>query len=179
MRCRPHPLREHAAVVAAAATLALLAAACVKKHAPAAFVVGTVGGTVAIGNAAKLVFPADALAADTTIGIAPHTMAAADADLVPGTAWDFTPDGVHFAKPVQVALRWDPNALPQGTDPSRLALVHLLDDGSRMIADGLSVDLAAHVATGTSTWWSTRRQPWQWHSRARSQPFVPEERESA
>src|SRR5262244_3696041 len=100
---------------------ALLIQACHKQA-----VVGASGGTASNGIV-SLVFPPGALPADTHIGIAPRT---GDADAIPGTAWDFSPDGAHFDQPVTVTVRWDPSALG-GADPSTLAMVHVHSDGSR------------------------------------------------
>ena len=147
---RRRSLSKFAATSIALAAFGVFAPACKKKPSAASVVVGAAGGTIASGDGAvKLVIPPGALASDTTIGLKPRATTGADADLIPGTAWDFTPSGTYFAQPVQVALRWDPSLVPHGTDSSRLALVHLLDDGTRMIADGLSMDLSAHLATGT------------------------------
>src|SRR5436853_431556 len=111
--------------------MAALVAACHGKSASTTSTVGAGGGTAASADGAvTLTFPPGALAADTRIGIAPR---AADADAIPGTAWDFTPDGAHFAQPVQVTMRWDPAKL-QDADPSKLAMLHVSSDGSRVLA---------------------------------------------
>jgi hypothetical protein len=64
------------------------------------------GGTVTSDDGkVSLVIPAGALSAPTTITITPATVS--HARLLPGTAYTFAPDGLQFAVPARLTIRYD------------------------------------------------------------------------
>lgn len=75
--------------------------------APEEVTITTEGGTVTSGDGkVTLVVPAGALAQTTAITITPAP-ASADARLVPGTEYVFEPDGLRFAVPARLTIRYD------------------------------------------------------------------------
>lgn len=75
-------------------------------------------------GAVSLALPANAVNDDLLLTAAPVE----DASLppgrptVPGTAWDLGPDGLMFAQPVRLTLRYDPALVPSGVDPAELRI---------------------------------------------------------
>ncbi len=88
---------------------------------PVTTIVGAAGGTVNGPNGAKLVIPAGALAADTTIAIEATT---AGSPPLPGTfsalgaMFPFTPHGTTFAVPMTLTVPFDPASVPAGQTPA-------------------------------------------------------------
>ena len=64
--------------------------------------------------------------------------------LIPGTAWDFGPDGLVFATPVVMTIAYDPSNVPQGVAQSELR-IHKLVNGSYEQQDAGLVDLVNHT----------------------------------
>jgi Beta-propeller repeat len=95
---------------------------------PASNTITSSGGTLTLADGAvKLEFPAGAVAADTTIGVT--AIAALPVDGVPGTVFEFSPDGIKFAKPVRLTLKYDPAKIPAGTLEKQLELAKVKTDG--------------------------------------------------
>jgi hypothetical protein len=95
---------------------------------PASNTITSSGGTLTLaGGTVKLEFPAGAVAADTTIGVT--AIAAPPVDGVPGTVYEFSPDGIKFAKPVRLTLKYDPAKIPTGTLEKQLELAKVKTDG--------------------------------------------------
>lgn len=119
-------------------------------------VVGDDGGAVQTDDGAvKLTFPPGAVSGDTEItaeAAAPEDVPA-DPGLVPGTTYDFGPDGATFAEPVSIVLRYDPADLPAGVDPTSLALHKAGPDGWRSTGESV-VDVDANTVTATLTGFS-------------------------
>lgn len=105
------------------------------------------GGTVEAGGGASaggatLDVPGGALTAGTTITVAPIDAAAVAVGAIPGTAWEFGPEGLTFGSPATLTLSYEPASLPAGADASRLVIVR--SDGSTIERlDGVSVDEAS------------------------------------
>lgn len=106
----------------------LLAAACALSAcgggddaAPASALIGPAGGTVVGSEGARIVVPAGALAAPTTIAIEQTT---AGAPALPGgfvaagKMFAFTPHGTTFAVPVTITIPIDPSSVPAGASGS-------------------------------------------------------------
>jgi hypothetical protein len=115
--------------------------------ATAANVVGPAGGTlVFLGGAVKLTFPAGAVAAPTTIDVQATTFAAPRFPApVPGTAYAFSPDGIVFAQPVTLTLRYDDAQLPAATDAQTMRIGKSSADGWTSFAS--TVDAGAHTVS--------------------------------
>ncbi len=109
---------------------------------PAGTPVGPGGGTVQLaGGQATLEIPAGSVAAQTMITAVPATgLPSGGPPVVPGTAWDFGPDGTVFAQPVRMTIRYDPANLPPGTVESNLRIHKLVDGTYRQQGAGM-VDL--------------------------------------
>lgn len=82
--------------------------------------VGPAGGTVDGPDGARVVIPAGALAADTTIAIERTSRGAAPlpVTMTPiGQIYAFTPHGTTFTQPVTVTVPYDPASVPAGFTP--------------------------------------------------------------
>lgn len=104
---------------------------------PIAFVVeegvgrrrGAEGGTVALADGAvQLQLPPGVLENDVFFTATPVTdLPTGGPPVVPGTAWDFGPDGFTFDEPVVMTIAYDPTALPAGVAESELRIHELVD----------------------------------------------------
>lgn len=109
-------------------------------------VIGSAGGTVVTrSGAAKAVFPANAVNADTAVTISANSQVPASSRMVAGTAYEFSPSG-PLAQPVSVTLRYDPANLPSGALQSRLVLYKAVD-GVWVAVPNSSVDTVAYTVT--------------------------------
>ena len=121
----------------------------------AVFVVGADGATISVpGGAVTLDSPPGALTADTGITVTPATEYPQDPGSVPGSVFDFGPDGTLFTNPVRLTIHYDPDLLLPGADENALVLGHLVDDAWTEVA-GSTVDVAAHTVTGLISSFST------------------------
>jgi hypothetical protein len=112
------------------------------------------GATVsAQSGAVSLTVPPGAVPAATTITVAPVAVEPADPGLIPGTMYDFGPDGLQFAEPVTLSLAYDPATLPDGATEDRL---RIFKQGAPSPDGGLTwlptengaVDVATTTVTG-------------------------------
>ena len=123
---------------------------------PIAFVVeegvgmraGSAGGTVVLANGlVTLNVPPGAVPADVFFTAVPMTNPPIGGKAwVPGTAWDFGPDGIEFAAPVVMTIHYDPADVPSGVDESELR-IHKLVDGELKQQNAGLVDLVNHSAS--------------------------------
>ena len=142
----------------AASCLLLTLAACggggddgAGAGAPAAgTVVGAAGGTVSGPNGAKLVIPAGALAADTSIAI---EQTSAGSPALPGTftaagaMYALTPHGTTFAVPVTLTLPLDPATVAAGMVP-RLLKTNARNEWQEVAGAGVgSADVSAQITS--------------------------------
>ena len=121
-----------------------------KSSLPISFVVeegvgqrqGSEGGRVELLNGRiALDIPAGALTADVFFTATPVLNPPTnDPPLIPGTAWDFGPDGLVFAQPVTMTIAYDPADLPPGIDEAELR-IHELVDGAFVQQNAGLVDL--------------------------------------
>jgi len=113
------------------------------------------GGTVtaAAGNAIVQV-PAGALASATAITVTPVTNPFPDPRLIPGTAYEFGPNGTAFAQPVTVRIKYSDASLPGGAVPGQFRL-HRLVGTTWTLVTGSSVDVASRTVTGQTSGFST------------------------
>jgi len=109
--------------------------------------VGADGGTVTTGDGnVTLEVPAGALDSETEITVAPQTTYPADEHLVPGTCYEFGPDGTQFAVAVQMTLGYDEANLPADTTEADLAIHRVVGDGWEPVADS-AVDTVAKTVS--------------------------------
>lgn len=85
--------------------------------------VGPPGATIELGSGAvRLTFPLGAVSGNIIVTVTPATTSSANANFLPGTAFDFQPEGTTFAVPVTLSIGYDPATLPSGTSESQLRI---------------------------------------------------------
>lgn len=116
-----------------------------------------VGGTVATADGGVVLgIPAGALPASgtpTTITVAPVASPPPDPNIVPGTSFEFGPDGTQFSQPVAVRIGYDPARLPGGVPEANLRLFTLMS-GTWKLVPRSHVDPASHTVIGEVTHFS-------------------------
>jgi hypothetical protein len=125
--------------------------------------VGAGGSTIELSGGVKLIVPPGALPNDVFITAVPATnLPPGNEPLIPGTAWDFGPDGLLFTKPVTLTIPYDPSAVPPGVPQAELR-IHKLLNGSYVQQDAGLVDLVNHTVSaeigGFSIYVVLRRDP--------------------
>ncbi len=112
------------------------------------------GGTIeAAGGAVSLVMPPGAVSTGTAITVAPVADPPPHQRLVPGTAFTLGPDGLAFASPVTVRLRWTAESLPSDARADRLR-VHRHDGATWTPLPDDSVDPGTRTASGVTNGFS-------------------------
>ena len=115
------------------------------------------GTTVSAQNGnVSLTVPEGAVAAATTITVIRVSEEPADPGLIPGTLYDFGPDGLQFAEPVTLRLTYDPTALPVGATEDRLRIFKRAGSDGTFTPNGAdwlptangSVDVSTATVTG-------------------------------
>jgi hypothetical protein len=90
---------------------------------PVSSTVGPDGGTLSFtGGRVTLVFPSGALTDEVAVTVNAAAGPAPSSLLVPGTAFEFGPAGIQFAKPVELAIGYDPGVVPAGIRENELQL---------------------------------------------------------
>lgn len=118
--------------------------------------IGPAGGTVMSDDGvAMLAVPPGALDEEVVITIEPADAPPADPGLVPGTAFDFEPDGLAFDEPAVLAIQYDEDDLPAGATESGLRIARAV--GSAWVVHGSSLvnptaNTVSATITGFSTW---------------------------
>jgi len=113
------------------------------------------GGTVtAAGGNAVVQVPVGAVASGTAITVTAVPNPFPDPKLVPGTAYDFGPNGTAFAQPVTIRIKYSDASLPQGADPVQFRLHRLVGTTWTPVA-GSSVDLPTKTVSGQTSGFST------------------------
>lgn len=108
---------------------------------------GAPGGTFRLASGVTLDVPPGALTQDVFLTAMPATnLPPGNLPLVPGTGWDFGPDGLVFAHPVVMTIAYDPAAVPAGVPESELR-IHKLVSGSYEQQDAGLVDLVNHTVS--------------------------------
>jgi Tol biopolymer transport system component/uncharacterized protein YcbK (DUF882 family) len=121
----------------------------------AVFVVGANGGTlVAVDGRVVLAVPPDATG-DLGITVVPAASPPASVGLLPGTVFDFGPQGTTFARPVRLSIAYDEATLPAGQAEANLTLLTEHEGLWQEIADGV-VDADANVVSGFVTGFSRK-----------------------
>ena len=116
------------------------------------------GGTVATADGTvKLDFPAGALPVS---GDSNHDhrdaggLAPPDPTQVPGTTFEFGPDGTQFSQPVPLSIAYDPTQLPASVGRAPAPALHARA-GIWKLVPGSQVDEALHRVTGSVSHFST------------------------
>ena len=117
--------------------------------------VGSAGAAIETADGGlALDIPAGALALETTITVeALDDLPGQDPRVIPGTSYEFGPDGTQFSVPVTIRLRYDPAAVPDGTSPRMLRL-HTFANGSWRVVPGSTVDVEQNTVTGQTSHFS-------------------------
>lgn len=104
------------------------------------------GGTVKTADGRVTIdVPPGAVPADTVITITPSTSYFDDGAVVPGTVYDFSPDGIVFGAPVTMTIAYDPARIPAGIDEADLR-IHKAHPSSWSEIAGGALDAGAHLA---------------------------------
>ncbi|MDB4913260.1 MAG: hypothetical protein JWM95_904 [Gemmatimonadetes bacterium] len=117
--------------------------------------IGTTGGTAtSANNAAKVLIPAGALAAGTTVTVAPAPTAPAVPGLVATSAFEFGPAGTTFTVPVVISITYDPALLPANVPESSLQM-YTATGNTWVVVPGSSVNVSTHTVSGSTRHFST------------------------
>lgn len=110
--------------------------------------VGPAGTQVTLaGGDVTLDVPAGAVSGDVLFTAVPATNLPSNGPAtVPGTAWEFGPNGIVFATPVTLTINYDPALIPTGLQESELR-IHKLVNGTYVQQNAGSIDLTAHTAS--------------------------------
>ncbi len=113
------------------------------------FLVNTLGGTVSVLDQ-KVVFtvPAGAVTEQQTFTVKAAENLPSDTNYVPGTAYEFEPDGFQFQHPVRLTIAYDVTKIPSGAQERYLMLAKLAS-GSWQIINDSSTNTTTHSVTGT------------------------------
>jgi hypothetical protein len=139
-------------VLLAAATLgAACRGPCHAPHPDTVRIIGPRGGEVASSDGVvRLAIPSGALARETEISIrALDAFAESIPGGVAGTAYEFKPDGLSFARPARLTIRYAAGRLPRGAAESSLALAKIQDDGRLQLTPEVRVDEVNKTVTGS------------------------------
>lgn len=92
--------------------------------------------------------PAGALTQTRNITVAPATSTPPNDRLMPGTAFEFGPNGTTFASPITITITYDPSKLTGGSPEGGLQLYEVVGTLWRVVT-GSTVDLATKKVTGS------------------------------
>ncbi len=110
--------------------------------------VGPAGSKVTLaGGNVTLDVPAGAVPGDVLFTAVPATnLPSGGPATVPGSEWEFGPNGIVFAKPVTLTIKYDPARIPPGVTEAELR-IHKLVNGSYVQQNAGSIDMAAHTVS--------------------------------
>jgi hypothetical protein len=119
-------------------------------------VVGASGGTaVTADSSVVLTFPAGAVPANTPVTITAETDTSDNPHVLGGSVHHFGPSGTQFSQPVQMRLKYDASALPQGTPLSALRVAKRVDGAWQPIEEGAMVDSVTGTVSASVRSFST------------------------
>jgi lysophospholipase L1-like esterase len=98
-------------------------------------------------SAVTLTIPSGALTQTKNITVAPAIATPPNDRLMPGTAFEFGPNGTSFAQQVTISIKYDPSTLTAGSPESGLQLYEVVGTGWRVV-DGSTVNTATKTVTG-------------------------------
>ncbi|AIE87102.1 hypothetical protein [Fimbriimonas ginsengisoli] len=109
------------------------------------------GGIVSsVDGKAVVVIPAKALLQNTTVKVAPVDFALPtppeNTQILPGTAFELSPDGLFFSIPGSLTIAYDPLNLPIGVPESSLQ-IYTIQNSVWQPVPGTIVNAAAHTAS--------------------------------
>ncbi len=111
-------------------------------------VVSTAGASFSDqSSAVTIVVPPGALTATRNITVMPAASPPPNDRLMPGTAFDFGPNGITFAQPVSITIKYDQTKLAAGSPEDGLQLYEVVGTGWRVVA-GSSANTTNHAVTG-------------------------------
>jgi hypothetical protein len=103
---------------------------------------------VAQNSAVAVSIPAGALTQTKNITVAPAQSPPPNDRLLPGTAFDFGPNGTTFSQPVSVTIKYDPTKITPGSPEGGLQLYEVIGSSWRVVA-GSTVNTATKTVTGS------------------------------
>lgn len=98
--------------------------------------------------AVTVAVPAGALTQTRNITVEPALSAPANDRLMPGTAYDFGPNGITFAQPVTITIKYDPSKLTAGSPEDSLRLYEVVGTSWRVVP-GSSANTTTHTVSGS------------------------------
>ncbi len=104
-------------------------------------------GTAANGRV-SLSFPPGAVNEPIIVTVDRATSAPSSSRLIPGTAFQFGPDGTLFNLPVQLSISFDPESIPVGVPEGALRLFHATQD-AWVLVGGSDVNLGMNAVIGS------------------------------
>lgn len=112
-----------------------------------AITAGIDGGAFALSdNKVKFDFVPRAVLSDTEINITPLNSFPSDPRVIPGTVYEFAPDGILFNGRVEVTITYDPNNLPTGVNEKDIVISKLVN-GSWQPVFGSMADTEANTVS--------------------------------
>jgi len=98
-------------------------------------------------SAVTVVVPPGAITQTRNITVGQAQSAPSNDRLMPGTAFDFGPNGITFAEPVTITIKYDPSKLTGGSPEEGLQLYEVVGTGWQVVA-GSSANTTAHTVSG-------------------------------
>ncbi len=113
------------------------------------------GGTVTLANGAvTLTLPPGAVPNDVLFTVQPATGFPTTPPTVPGTELEFGPNGIVFAKPVTMTIKYDPSKIPSGMVENKLR-IHKLINGVWVQQNAGQIDLVNKTVSAQVNGFST------------------------
>ena len=98
-------------------------------------------------SAVTVVVPPGAITQTRNITVGQAQSAPSNDRLMPGTAFDFGPNGITFAEPVTITIKYDPSKLTGGSPEEGLQLYEVVGTGWQVVA-GSSANTTSHTVSG-------------------------------
>jgi adhesin/invasin len=112
-------------------------------------VVSSAGTTFSVQDGTVTVaVPAGAVTQTSSITVGVATNAPANPRLMPGTAFDFGPQGLTFAQPIVITIKYNPSNVASDSPEGGLQLYELVGAQWRVVA-GSTVNLTAKTVSGS------------------------------
>jgi adhesin/invasin len=100
-------------------------------------------------SAVTIAVPSGALTQTKNITVAPAANPPANNRLMPGTAFEFGPNGITFASPVTITIKYDPSKLTAGSPESALQLYEGIVGTGWRVVPGSTANTTDHTVTGS------------------------------
>ena len=105
-------------------------------------------------SAVTVAVPAGALTQTRNITVSPAPTTPPNDRLMPSTAFDFGPNGITFAQPVSITIKYNPSNLTAGSPEGGLQLYEVVGTSWRVV-EGSSASTATHTVTGNVSHFTT------------------------